>query len=110
MAFHERLKLDRRFVPGFAPELDIVVFALSAPGAAKSSALCRKVFAAAARRDLHLAVADLPSAFFGGEPADTGTRTVLRSVLMKPEHLDWLDRIWGILDVAAEECGASRER
>lgn len=24
--------------------------------------------------------------------------TCLRSCLMKPEHLDWLDRIWQILD------------
>ncbi len=30
--------------------------------------------------------------------------TCLRSVLMKPEHLDWLDRIWAILDQAAQEC------
>jgi len=27
---------------------------------------------------------------------------------MKPEHLDWLDRIWAILDQATQECmGAS---
>jgi hypothetical protein len=23
---------------------------------------------------------------------------------MKPEHLDWLDRIWAILDQATQEC------
>jgi tyrosine decarboxylase / aspartate 1-decarboxylase len=65
---------------------------------------------------LHLAVAELPVRFFeqlgASEPADGGeaqrgqasdTVTVLRSVLMKPEHLDWIDRIWEIIGAAADE-------
>ena len=33
---------------------------------------------------------------------DRDTITCLRSVLMKPEHREWLDTIWSILDQAAD--------
>ena len=33
---------------------------------------------------------------------DTEMIPCLRSVLMKPEHLAWADRIWEILDQAAD--------
>jgi hypothetical protein len=33
---------------------------------------------------------------------DRDTITCLRSVLMKPEHLDWVGRIWERLESAAE--------
>ena len=55
----------------------------------------------------HFAVADLPVSFFPHLPdsvtRDRHTITVLRSVLMKPEHLDWVDRIWAILDQLFEQ-------
>jgi tyrosine decarboxylase / aspartate 1-decarboxylase len=66
----------------------------------------RAIFTAAAERGLHLAVADLPVNFFPGLSAavhrDGEILTCLRSVLMKPEHLDWIDRIWEILSSAAD--------
>jgi hypothetical protein len=72
-----------------------------------SSSLTRKIFAAAAHRNLHLAVAELPVEFFapslGEMRKDRGSLTCLRSVLMKPEHRDWIDRIWHILSDAADE-------
>jgi tyrosine decarboxylase/aspartate 1-decarboxylase len=65
------------------------------------SARSRKIFAAAAERSLHLAIADLPLALFPDlDPSvtrDQDRLTSVRSVLMKAEHLDWIDRIWGIL-------------
>src|SRR5260370_7433751 len=70
------------------------------------SAKSRAIFAAAAERGLHLAVAELPISFFSSlEPAvrrDRETMTCLRSVLMKPEHLDWIDRLWQILASPAD--------
>ena len=54
---HQRLLLDQRFVAGVAPELDIVVFAPRARSVSESSVLSRKVFEAAAKRNLHFAVA-----------------------------------------------------
>jgi hypothetical protein len=34
---------------------------------------------------------------------DRATITCLRSVLMKPEHLDWVGRIWERLEAATGE-------
>ncbi len=108
LRFHRRLANDDRFLTPFAPEMDIVVFAPRAPTLSETSILSRNIFEAAARRNLHLAVADLPAAFFGdhwpGAKQSHASVTCLRSVLMKPEHLDWLDRIWDILDEATREC------
>src|SRR5437867_5032671 len=101
---HARLEADARFWTPFRPELDIVVWTLWAARATESSDLARRVFEEAARRDLHLAVAELPAAFFDSDGAgvrrDRDRITCLRSVLMKPEHRDWVPRIWDILDRA----------
>ena len=101
LALLEKLQADSRFVTAFPPELDILVFAPRAGSVSESSALSRKIFEAAAKRDLHLAVAELPVHFWtenlGGVQRDRETLTCLRSVLMKPEHLDWVERIWELL-------------
>jgi len=94
-----RLRDDARFQPlaAGAPELDIVVWKLAARTSEQSSDLAQKTFAACAARDLHLALVQLPVAWFqsADEAADgAGLVTCLRSVLMKPEHEAWLDRIW----------------
>ncbi|HTR02124.1 MAG TPA: aminotransferase class I/II-fold pyridoxal phosphate-dependent enzyme [Thermoanaerobaculia bacterium] len=103
---HARLAADARFLPAFSPELDIVVWLVRAPRASEASARARRLFDETARRGLHLALAELPADFFGLEAAGIGrdrdTVTCLRSVLMKPEHREWLDRIWAILAAAAE--------
>jgi tyrosine decarboxylase / aspartate 1-decarboxylase len=104
---HQRLRADRRFITAFPPELDIVVFAPRAASVIEASVLARKTFDAAARRDLHLAVAELPTEFFAadmvGMKKDRATLTCLRSVLMKAEHREWVGRIWDILDGAIRE-------
>jgi tyrosine decarboxylase / aspartate 1-decarboxylase len=105
LALYQKIQSSPAFVPAFPPELDIVAFAPRASGIVEISALSRKIFAAAADRDLHLALAELPIAFFHGLPADgegeRRTLTSLRSVLMKPDHLDWVDRIWEIIQLSA---------
>lgn len=104
---HRRLVEDKRFVAGFAPQLDIVIFLPRSPSISESSALSRRIFELAAAKCLHLAVAELPIAFFKGESGgmklDRATATCLRSVLMKPEHREWLPRIWSILEEATNE-------
>jgi tyrosine decarboxylase/aspartate 1-decarboxylase len=106
LALHERLRADPRFVTPFAPELDIVVWAPRAESAAAASSKSRRIFEEAARRGLHLALADLPAAFFDLEGAgvrpDRERLTCLRSVLMKPEHREWIGRIWEILSEATD--------
>src|SRR5467141_3635539 len=107
LALFEKLRADARFVTAFAPELDIVVFVPRAASVSKSSALSRKIFEAAAKRDLHLAVAELPIRFWeehlGAMKRDRETLTCLRSVLMKPEHFDWVERIWELLSASVDE-------
>jgi tyrosine decarboxylase / aspartate 1-decarboxylase len=116
LAFYERLERDERFATAFAPELDIVIFAPRAESVSEASALSRRIFNGAARRNLHLAVAELPTALWGTNLGtmrrDRETMTCLRSVLMKPEHLEWIPRIWNELSSATSEAlgaeGASR--
>jgi glutamate/tyrosine decarboxylase-like PLP-dependent enzyme len=102
-----RLASDARFLPAFRPELDIVVWMVRGRNTTESSARARRVFDEAARRGLHLAVAELPADFFelagAGIERDRDTVTCLRSVLMKPQHREWIGRIWEILDAAAGE-------
>jgi cystathionine beta-lyase/cystathionine gamma-synthase len=63
--------------------------------------LFRALFDAAARKDLHLALIDVPIEIAGhywpGLEANRKSVTCLRSCLMKPEHLDWIDDIWSTL-------------
>jgi glutamate/tyrosine decarboxylase-like PLP-dependent enzyme len=116
LAFYERLEKDERFATAFAPELDIVIFAPRAKKVSEASTLSRRIFEAAAKRNLHLAVAELPTEFWaanlGSMKRDRETMTCLRSVLMKPEHLEWVPRIWDELSAATSEvlgaAGASR--
>jgi glutamate/tyrosine decarboxylase-like PLP-dependent enzyme len=102
LSLYERLEADPRFLTAFAPELDIVVWAPRSQTVSGASNLARRIFDEAARRNLHLALAHLPAAFFEFGPmrVDQETVTCLRSVLMKAEHLDWVGRIWDTLDGA----------
>jgi glutamate/tyrosine decarboxylase-like PLP-dependent enzyme len=104
---YEKLKQDTRFVTGPEPELDILVWGMKACTLESSSRLASLVFDLAAKEDLHLALAQVPVSFFGPDawpsaPAD-GKVTCLRSVLMKPEHLDWVDAIWDKLSHAVSQ-------
>jgi tyrosine decarboxylase/aspartate 1-decarboxylase len=110
LELYRRLRQDDRFqtLAAGAPELDIVVWKVNAPASEQSSELAQRIFDACATRDLHLALVELPLNWF--QPPDiktTGAKaetvTCLRSVLMKPEHQAWLDRIWERLSVASEE-------
>jgi glutamate/tyrosine decarboxylase-like PLP-dependent enzyme len=116
---YDRLRVDEQFITPFAPELDIVIFALRAESVSATSMFSRQIFKAAANRDLHLAIADLPIGLFANLPPDMkrdrDTFTCLRSVLMKPAHLDWLNQIWSrilasVTDVQNSKTGISRRR
>jgi glutamate/tyrosine decarboxylase-like PLP-dependent enzyme len=90
LALHAKLNSDPRFVAPLEPQLDIVVWA-------PRSGSAQRIFDEAAKRNLHLALARLPGTFFGSTETEV---LALRSVLMKPEHEQWIDRIWEILDEA----------
>ena len=100
--FWSRLDASASFRPLMKPELDIVVYAVDAPDTATASAHAKQLFRLAAEDNLHLALIELPAAMlrtYAPEiDATTDTVTCLRSVLMKPEHGEWLERIMTILE------------
>jgi glutamate/tyrosine decarboxylase-like PLP-dependent enzyme len=111
-----RLREDRtgRLQPlaAGAPELDIVVWKMNAKTPELSSELTQRVFDACAARDLHLALVQLPLSWFESaaeiNPQNCTTNgvglvTCLRSVLMKPEHEAWMDRIWERFTASCDE-------
>jgi len=101
LALHAQLAKDQRWRTVFEPELDIVVWAPREKNASATSTRSRALFEAAAKKNLHLALATLPRALL--EPHwkdfewDASGVTVLRSCLLKPEHEAWVGRIAGIL-------------
>jgi glutamate/tyrosine decarboxylase-like PLP-dependent enzyme len=105
LRMYERIEGDGRFVTAFQPELDILVWGVKAGSVAESSRLAQAIFDEAAKRDLHLALVQLPVSLFPKDTWQDGDSasavTCLRSVLMKPEHLEWVGRIWEILVAAA---------
>jgi glutamate/tyrosine decarboxylase-like PLP-dependent enzyme len=105
--FWQKLEASDAYVPLLQPELDIVVYAVDADSATASSAQAQKIFEEAARQDLHLALMQVPidlvSPRLPDLQADADSVTCLRSVLMKPEHRDWLAPIMRIL----EKCAAA---
>ncbi len=100
--FWSRLDASSSFHPLAQPELDIVVYAVDSPDTATASARASKLFELAAEDNLHLALIELPTpmlqAYVPGIRATSDTVTCLRSVLMKPEHEEWLDPIMSILE------------
>lgn len=102
LTLFEKLQKDPRFIVAFPPQLDIVVWAVKSQSASESSRLAKEIFQVAEHENLHLAIANLPKDLFleSGERVnwDQDSITCLRSCLMKPEHLDWIDNIWQILD------------
>ena len=100
LKLRSRLQGEARFLlPTAEPELDILFWAVRAGSVEESSARARQIFQAARKEDLYLALAVMPVRFFpGGSWCSSIERathvTCLRSVLMKPEHLDWVDEIW----------------
>ena len=96
--------------PTHPPQLDIVFWSAAAPTPTASSELAQRIFDEAAKIDLHLALARLSVTLFppGTWPANSeGTVLCLRSVLMKPEHLLWIERIWTLLQTAANTANAA---
>jgi tyrosine decarboxylase / aspartate 1-decarboxylase len=109
LKLYERLAQSPHFItPAAPPQLDILFWTVRADTPEASSTLAQRIFDEAAKRDLHLALAKLPVRLFpqnswtGNRQFDPhSTVNCLRSVLMKPEHLLWLDHLWQRLDAAA---------
>ena len=96
-----KLRDDPAVFTPFEPQLDIVVWAPRGATTTEVSRRSREIFERAAENGLHLAVAHLPAAFFAAKYPELRVEqermACLRSVLMKPEHEAWVERIWEIL-------------
>lgn len=104
MQIFHLIRKDKRFLTGPEPELDIIVWALRAESVSEASRRARTLFNDAAKNHLHLALAELPLHLFelpASMKRDREQIVCLRSVLMKYEHADWVDRIWDIIDKVA---------
>jgi tyrosine decarboxylase/aspartate 1-decarboxylase len=97
-----KMSADPRFKVILPPELDILVWAPQGKTASEISVRSEGFFEAAAANNLHLAKFKYPAALL--EPIwrdvtfDQPQVTSLRSCLMKPEHQDWVNCIWQIME------------
>jgi glutamate/tyrosine decarboxylase-like PLP-dependent enzyme len=96
--FYEKLADDPDFAVAFPPELDIVNWVPRREGVSSISEASTRMFETAEENHLYLALASLPVRFLQanlrGVEIDHDTVTCLRSCFMKPEHLNWVDRIY----------------
>ncbi|MEA1946906.1 MAG: aminotransferase class I/II-fold pyridoxal phosphate-dependent enzyme [Thermodesulfobacteriota bacterium] len=106
LALYEKIFSDGRFKTIFPPELDILVWAPNGGSASQISKRTEDIFHAAAEDHLHLATFKYPSSLLKDKwtnvSFDQQDVTCLRSCLMKPEHYDWAERIWNIIDKIAK--------
>lgn len=107
LQLHDMIRDNPRYMVPFAPELDIILWAPNAETSSMASRLSEAVFREAAKRNLHLALAQVPKIFFEeaaqGMKLDQDRLTCLRACVMKPEHLTWVDTIYETLERAAEK-------
>jgi glutamate/tyrosine decarboxylase-like PLP-dependent enzyme len=106
-ALHARILADPAFLPVLKPALDIVAWAPRADRASEISRRTRRLFARAARHDLHLSVTAVPAELLRARwpkvAFDEPRVSCLRACLMKPAHADWLDAIHFRLLAALDE-------
>jgi glutamate/tyrosine decarboxylase-like PLP-dependent enzyme len=106
LMLYEMLASDPRYRVILPPSLDILVWAPDGKSASQISKRSEAIFKSAAKDHLHLATFKCPETLLKDKWTDVdfdqGEVVCLRSCLMKPEHLDWTERIWGILDQLAD--------
>lgn len=101
--FYELIINNNRWITSFEPELDIVTWLPKADTIEKTNEVSNKIFNKAAEKNLHLALATLPTTFYNINTKQSGNVTALRSVFMKPEHKDWIEEIYKILNTVYDE-------
>lgn len=110
---YDWLRAEPECVPICQPELDIVVWGMRAPTASLASRRARAVFEAARQAGLYLALVTLPRPIVEHTELvmdwDTPRVTCLRSVLMKPEHADWLPTLTTLLRQAIRVADETEE-
>jgi glutamate/tyrosine decarboxylase-like PLP-dependent enzyme len=107
LALYEKVAADERFRTIFRPTLDILVWAPVGTSASQISRRTGAIFEAAAAQNLHLAIYKCPVSLLDkhweGVDFDQDSVSCLRSCLMKPEQVHWVDQIWDLLDGIVEK-------
>ncbi len=101
----EKIKSDKRFKLILEPELDIVVWVINGKNTKEISELSRKFFSKAEENKLYLSILNYPSSKIQDKEIliNSENVTCLRSCLMKPEHLDWIDELWNRIEKTMNE-------
>jgi len=99
---HQLINQNDQFIVLLEPELDIVVWAAKALSLSKISQLSNDIFQMAAKKyNLHLALFNYPAKMLNTNwdfaEKDSEYVTCLRSCLMKPEHLSFVNELWDIV-------------
>ncbi len=104
MMLYEKINAHKKFIVLQAPEIDIVVWAPLKKSISAMSKTSKRIFEKVATKNVHLALLNYPVRLLPNHwdhiIKDEDHVTCLRSCLMKPEHVDWVDEIWR----AVEEC------
>lgn len=102
ISLYDKLAGDSRFITPLIPDLDIVIWAPKAKSTSEISRLSQLAFERAEQQDLYLATFSFPSALIKKAlpevEIDSEYTVCMRSCLIKPEHHDWLETIWSIID------------
>ena len=106
--FYGRILQEKRFLPLISPELDIVVWCVKGESFSEISQLSKQFFQACEKQHLYLALFQFPAKLIDENlypewknvKKDAENIVCLRTCLMKPEHLDWVERIWAVMLLA----------
>ena len=105
MDLYSKITDHNHFIPLHRPETDIVIWAPKGESLSQISNRSKALFQKCAARNIHLALFNYPTRLlpdhWEGIKKDQEQVTCLRSSLMKWEHVDWVDRIWEIIQEEA---------
>ncbi len=102
MMLYEKINAHKKFIALQEPEIDIVIWTPLKKSISAISKTSKKIFERAAAKNVHLALLNYPVRLlpkhWDNIIIDEDHVTCLRSCLMKPEHLDWVEEIWKVVE------------
>ncbi len=102
LSFSERIKASGKFNLLLEPELDIVTWFPKGDSVKEISSKSKYIFDAMEKENIYLAMMSYPVRLidydFTNTEINSENMTVLRSVMMKPEHIDYEEKIFKLLN------------
>lgn len=102
LSFSERIKESGKFYLFLEPELDIVTWFPKGDSVKEISSKSKYIFDAMEKENIYLAMMSYPVRLidydFTNIEINSENMTVLRSVMMKPEHIEYEEKIFKLLD------------